>query len=117
MNLILLLPVERRSCAPLICVLALLVTSPASAQSAAPDATGVPPPAAVAGAPAAAALGPILTRDDNGKVFVRATRVTRPMKMDAKLDEEIYGEVAPITEADFLQQEPNPGALLTEKTE
>ena len=46
---------------------------------------------------------------------MRATRITQPIKIDGRLDDAAYREVAPITE--FIQQEPNEGAPVTEKTE
>ena len=49
------------------------------------------------------------------EVVVRATRIADPMRVDGQLDEAIYRGVAPITE--FLQQEPDNGAPITEKTE
>ncbi len=46
---------------------------------------------------------------------VRAHRVTTPMRIDGKLDEEVYRSTPPIT--DFVQQEPDEFKPATEKTE
>jgi hypothetical protein len=46
---------------------------------------------------------------------VRANRITSPLRIDGKLDEESYRTVAPIT--DFVQQEPDEFKPATEKTE
>ena len=56
-----------------------------------------------------------LTHDADGHVIVRATRVTQPIRIDGRLDEAVYREVPAITE--FIQQVPNGGAPITEKTE
>ena len=57
----------------------------------------------------------VLTRDGDGHLIVHATRVTRPIDMDGRLDDDAYREVAPITE--FVQQEPQQGAPISERTE
>src|SRR5207249_8904500 len=64
---------------------------------------------------AAAPADAVLTRAAYDHVTVRATRITRQIKVDGRLDEEIYNELPPIT--DFLQQEPRSGAAITERTE
>jgi hypothetical protein len=46
---------------------------------------------------------------------VRAHRLPQPMRVDGRLDEEIYKTIAPI--ADFVQQEPDEFKPATEKTE
>ena len=58
---------------------------------------------------------PLLTRDADGRVTVRATRITTPISIDGRLDDSAYQEVRPIT--DFVQQEPDEGAPGTERTE
>src|SRR5512143_3710086 len=50
-----------------------------------------------------------------GQVTVRAVRVGSPMRVDGRLDEEVYASTPAI--GDFLQQEPNEGQPATEKTE
>jgi hypothetical protein len=57
----------------------------------------------------------VMTRDASGRVTVRAVRLTAPIRLDGRLDEEVYGLVPPIT--DFIQQEPLEGAPATESTE
>ena len=57
----------------------------------------------------------VLTHDAEGRVVIRATRITQPITIDGQLDEAAYGEVPVITE--FVQSEPNEGAPSTEKTE
>jgi hypothetical protein len=46
---------------------------------------------------------------------LRAVRATLPIRIDGRLDEPIYAAIAPVS--DFVQQEPDEGALATEKTE
>ena len=58
---------------------------------------------------------PSVTRDAGGTITVRAIRTTSEMRVDGRLDEDVYGATAPIT--DFVQQEPNEFAPATEKTE
>ncbi len=58
---------------------------------------------------------PTVTRDAGGTITVRAIRTTSEMRVDGRLDEDVYGATAPIT--DFVQQEPNEFAPATEKTE
>ena len=67
----------------------------------------------VAGAAAAASAS--VTRDDRGSATVRAVRLTQPLRLDGRLDEEIYRTVPPID--GFLQQVPQEGAPATEPTE
>ena len=42
------------------------------------------------------------------QVVVTATRITTPIKIDGRLDDAAYREVAPLT--GFIQQEPEEGA-------
>jgi hypothetical protein len=53
--------------------------------------------------------------DGSRQVVVHATRITEAIRLDGRLDEQAYAEVPPITE--FIQQEPDVGAAMTEKTE
>jgi hypothetical protein len=55
------------------------------------------------------------TRDDQGRVTMRATRVREPLRIDGRLDEPIYAAVRPA--GDFVQFEPVNGAPATEPTE
>src|SRR6266446_2174867 len=52
---------------------------------------------------------------DGSRATLRAVRLTSPLKIDGKLDEEVYATVPSIS--DFIQQEPQEGAPATEKTE
>ncbi len=57
----------------------------------------------------------LVTTDDSGQVVVRATRITQSIDIDGRLDDAVYGEVPAITE--FVQQEPNHGQPVSERTE
>jgi hypothetical protein len=67
-------------------------------------------PAALAAQPAA-----VYSRDGDGRVVVRATRIETPVRVDGRLDDEVYGRVEAITQ--FVQQDPQEGAPISEKTE
>ena len=56
-----------------------------------------------------------MTRDAAGRVTVRAVRTTAPLRVDGALEEDLYRTVTPIS--DFVQSEPQPGTLATERTE
>jgi hypothetical protein len=58
---------------------------------------------------------PVFSRNADGHVVVRATRIAQPIKVDGRLDEEAYRQVETLTE--FVQQEPDVGAPITERTE
>ena len=49
------------------------------------------------------------------KVTVRAVRIDTPLKIDGRLDEQVYASVEPIS--GFLQQEPREGEPATERTD
>lgn len=57
---------------------------------------------------------PVMTRDSEGRVTVRAVFVNEPPRVDGVLDEPIYQSLAPIT--GFIQQDPQEGQLATEAT-
>ena len=57
----------------------------------------------------------MMVREPSGKVTVRATHLTAPVTFDGAVDEAMYRVTEPFT--DFVQQEPNEGALATERTE
>ncbi len=57
----------------------------------------------------------IVSREAPDKVTVRAFRVPSPLRIDGRLDEEVYRTIDPIS--DFIQQEPDEGQPATEKTE
>ena len=56
-----------------------------------------------------------VTRDESGRVTVRAVRLLNPLRLDGALDEALYKDVLPIS--DFIQMEPRAGEPATEKTE
>ena len=57
----------------------------------------------------------VATRDERGRVILRATRLERPLQIDGKLDEEIY--LATLAIENFEQQVPHEGEAATERTE
>jgi hypothetical protein len=57
----------------------------------------------------------MVSREAPDKVTVRAFRVPSPLRIDGRLDEEIYRTIDPLT--GFIQQEPDEGLPATEKTE
>ena len=65
---------------------------------------------------AQAPLAPeVVTRDETGRVTMRATRIEKPLELDGRLDEAIYQIVPGVS--DFIQQEPREGQPATEQTE
>src|SRR6516225_5436694 len=58
----------------------------------------------------------VISRDKtSGRVTIRAIRLTQPLRVDGRLDEDIYTQVPGIS--DFVQMEPHSGSPATEKTE
>ena len=99
----------RVSVALLVCV---GVVSPAVAQRRPAPAGGSQTSAEDPPAPVEPA---VISRGENGRVVVRATRLAQPLKIDGRLDEVVYSTVPAIT--DFIQTVPAQGQLSTEKTE
>jgi hypothetical protein len=62
----------------------------------------------------AATTASTLTRDADGHVTVRATRIQVPPRVDGVLDDEIYRVIEPVT--GFIQQDPDEGRIATEPT-
>ncbi len=93
----------------------------AAPQERAGRATAAPGPASRPGGLSAADEPPapeppeVITRDDRGHATIRAVRVAEPLKIDGRLDEEVYGAVSAV--GDFIQQEPQAGEPETERTE
>ncbi len=56
-----------------------------------------------------------ISRDAQGRATIRAVRTPAPIKVDGRLDEDIYAVVPPA--GGFIQQTPNPGEPATEPTE
>ena len=57
----------------------------------------------------------VITRDPQGRVTLRATRLSAPLVLDGRLDDEVYSLVPGA--GDFIQQEPHEGQPVTDKTE
>ncbi|HUR33603.1 MAG TPA: DUF5916 domain-containing protein [Vicinamibacterales bacterium] len=57
----------------------------------------------------------VISRGENGRMVVRATRVPAPLRIDGRLDEAVYATVPAIT--GFIQTLPAEGQVSTEKTE
>src|SRR5262245_27838903 len=64
---------------------------------------------------AAAQTAPVYSKDENGRIVVRATRIAQPIAIDGRLDDAAYREVEAITA--FVQQEPNEGEPVSQPTE
>jgi hypothetical protein len=93
------------------------IGSGAAGQTASPSAPAVGGrelPFAFDGPPAPAAPA-VVSRDEAGRVTVRAVRLDAPLEIDGALDESLYVRVAAIS--DFVQVEPEEGAPATERTE
>ena len=57
----------------------------------------------------------VVTRTEDGRVVVRAIRLTEPLRIDGRLDEPVYQNERPI--GDFIQAVPESGQPATERTE
>lgn len=57
----------------------------------------------------------VMVRDAEGRTTIRANRIASPLKIDGRLDEEVFRLVKPIT--GFIQFEPNRGQPATDLTE
>jgi hypothetical protein len=98
-------------------VFAALLATPLANPAAATSVTGQSIDSATSGpatGPAPPAGGSV-TRDESGRATVRAVRLTEPLRLDGRLDEEIYRTVPPSD--GFVQQVPQQGAAATEPTE
>ena len=65
--------------------------------------------------PPAPAAPEVITRGENGRVVVRATRLDHPLVIDGTLDEPFYKDVKSMS--DFIQTVPNEGQPASERTE
>jgi hypothetical protein len=73
-------------------------------------------PAAASAQPALSRVeGPAVVSRDSGGVTVRAIHLPEGLRVDGRLDDDIYLRVEPIS--DFVQQEPDEGRPATERTE
>ncbi len=97
-------PFARVMCAATAVCLFALGARPAFAQL--PALVDAPPP------PLAPAT---IARDAQNRATIRAVRIKTPMKIDGKLDEEVYKTVP--SAGGFIQQTPKPGAPATEATD
>ena len=59
--------------------------------------------------------GGLVTRDNKGGATIRAIRLSEPLRIDGRLDDQVYGRVAPVD--GFIQQLPREGQPATEPTE
>ena len=57
----------------------------------------------------------VISRGENGRVVVRAVHLGQPLRVDGRLDEEVYGDVPPIS--GLIQAVPANGQPSTELTE
>ncbi len=69
------------------------------------DQTDPPPPVAPE----------VISRGANGRMVIRATRLTQPLRIDGRLDEEFYSVTRAVS--DFIQTLPAEGQPATERTE
>lgn len=56
-----------------------------------------------------------INRDAAGRATLRAVRLATPLRIDGRLDEEVYASVPAMS--DFIQNDPKEGAPATEKTD
>ena len=101
-------PLARASVAGFLFVLT--ATSTGAQTAAATSARG-----AVAFQPPAPLAPAVVARDGDGRVTVRATRLTGPIDVDGRLEEAFYQEIGSVS--DFVQQDPHEGEPATERTE
>jgi hypothetical protein len=88
------------------------VTDAQSVQAAPPQPAFFPPPSAAAPV-SARTIG--AERDASGRLVVRAVKLSSPLVLDGRLEDEVYHRVPSI--GGFIQQEPNEGQPATEWTE
>ncbi|MEZ5421149.1 MAG: DUF5916 domain-containing protein [Vicinamibacterales bacterium] len=104
----------------LFATLAAVVAAAAPALHAQSTAPAVRPPRRQFNMPGApdppAPIAPdVITRGENGRVVVRATRLDHPLTIDGVLDEPLYTGVRPVS--DFIQTVPSEAEPSTERTE
>lgn len=92
---------------------ALAAVAPAAAAGAQPLLS--PTNGAIADAAPVPVAPEVESRDAEGRVTVRATRIATPLVIDGRLDEQPYRDVRSMS--NFLQTEPQEGAPTTERTE
>ena len=84
------------------------------ASALAQDAPDVDPPLTFDGPPPPVPPE-VISRDASGRTTVRAVRLTTPLRLDGRLDEELYQTVPSMS--GFIQGEPQAGAPATQQTE
>ena len=84
------------------------------ASAVAQDAPDVDPPLTFDGPPPPVPPE-VISRDASGRTTVRAVRLTTPLRLDGRLDEELYQTVPSMS--GFIQGEPQAGAPATQQTE
>ena len=57
----------------------------------------------------------VIARDAEGRVTLRAVRLSSPIRLDGQLDEAVHAATPAFS--DFFQMKPVEGAIATEKTE
>lgn len=57
----------------------------------------------------------VISRDSEGGITIRGTRVAERLRIDGRLDEDVYRTVHPF--GDFVQQEPRDGQPSTVETD
>ena len=95
-------------------------TAAGGPRAAAQGTAGVPAPAAAPepGLPIddpPPPIPPAVVTRDGGRATVRAIRLQTGLRVDGRLDEPVYRQVAPVS--DFIQQLPDEGAPATERTD
>jgi hypothetical protein len=65
--------------------------------------------------PAAPFAPEMVRRDEAGNATMRAVRISRPLSVDGRLDDEVYATIPAVS--DFIQQFPREGELASEQTE
>jgi len=104
------------------CLAAFILLTIPVATASAQALTGAPAPIAAVAAPAIVLDGPpapvapaVINRDEKGHATIRAVRIDRPLRIDGRLDEEVYASVPGA--GDFVQQLPRENRPATEPTE
>lgn len=85
------------------------LTAPAWANDAADDDDDVTGAGVVIHGPPPPVAPAIVSRDDQGRVTLRASRIAEPIIIDGKLDDAAYARIPAVS--DFIQQEPNEGEI------
>ena len=90
-------------------------SSPAGSVAAMPAGGFAVVPTAVIDGPPPPLAPEVISRDAEGRATIRAIKLTQGIRLDGRLDEQVYHTVPAIT--GFIQQVPDEGAPATEKTD